>query len=147
MKAAQILAESFKTVYDIEDANKEVFVGLPDFGEITAKSIEVFFKQNQNMNTLKRLELAGVNLISKGKADLIDDRFTGKTFVLTGTLSKYTRDVASNIIKSYGGNISGSVSSKTDFVLAGEDAGSKLEKAQNLGVTTINEEEFDELIK
>jgi DNA ligase (NAD+) len=76
-----------------------------------------------------------------------DNRFEGKTFVLTGALSKYSRDEASDIIEKLGGKTSGSVSKKTSYVLAGEDAGSKLTKAQNLGVTVITEEEFEEMIK
>ena len=77
----------------------------------------------------------------------IDDRFAGKTFVLTGTLSKYSRGEASDIIEKFGGKTSGSVSKKTDYVLAGEDAGSKLDKAQKLGVTVLSEEEFEKMIK
>ena len=76
-----------------------------------------------------------------------DNRFEGKTFVLTGSLEKYTRGEASNIIEKLGGKTSGTVSKKTDYVLAGEEAGSKLTKAQNLGVTIISETEFEEMIK
>ena len=77
----------------------------------------------------------------------VDNRFEGKTFVLTGSLEKYTRGEAANIIEKFGGKTSSTVSKKTDFVLAGEEAGSKLTKAQNLGIMIINEEQFDEMIK
>ena len=78
---------------------------------------------------------------------IIDERFAGKTFVLTGTLEKYSRDEAKKIIESFGGKAAGSVSKKTDYVLAGEEAGSKLTKAQNLGITIITEKDFEEMIK
>ena len=81
------------------------------------------------------------------KEDAVDERFSGKIFVLTGSLEKYTRDQASEIIENFGGKTSGSVSKKTDFVLAGEDAGSKLRKANELGVKVITEQEFEEMIK
>ena len=81
------------------------------------------------------------------EVELVDERFYGKTFVLTGTLDKYTRDEASKIIESYGGKTSSSVSKKTDYVLAGEEAGSKLTKAESLGVKIITEEEFEKMIK
>ena len=80
-------------------------------------------------------------------AEMLDERFAGKTFVLTGTLEKYSRDEAKKIIESYGGKASGSVSKKTDYVLAGEEAGSKLTKAQNLGIPIITEQDFKEMIQ
>ena len=94
---------------------------------------------------IDRLEESGVNLSYSKKA--VDNRFEGKVFVLTGTLSKFTRNEASEIIESLGGKTSSSVSKKTSFVLAGEEAGSKLTKAQSLGVTVISEAEFEEMIK
>ena len=117
-----------------------------DVGEITAKSIYEFFEQEQTKDLLDKLQKAGVNMQDKSET-VIDDRFYGKTFVLTGSLEKYTREEASKIIEQYGGKTSSSVSKKTDYVLAGEDAGSKLVKAQSLGVTVITEEQFEEMVK
>ena len=95
---------------------------------------------------IEKLKQAGVNLESL-EEDIQDDRFAGKTFVLTGSLEKYTRGEATNLIEKFGGKTSSSVSKKTDYVLAGEEAGSKLTKAQNLGVTILTEAEFEELVK
>ena len=117
-----------------------------DVGEITAKSIYEFFREEQSIDLINKLKLAGVNMESLEEENT-DNRFEGKTFVLTGALSKYSRDEASDIIEKLGGKTSGSVSKKTSYVLAGEDAGSKLTKAQNLGVTVITEEEFEKMIK
>ena len=117
-----------------------------DVGEITAKSIYEFFREEQSIDLINKLKLAGVNMESLEEENT-DNRFEGKTFVLTGALSKYSRDEARDIIEKLGGKTSGSVSKKTSYVLAGEDAGSKLTKAQNLGVTVITEEEFEEMIK
>ena len=117
-----------------------------DVGETTAKSIYEFFREEQSIDLINKLKLAGVNMESLEEENT-DNRFEGKTFVLTGALSKYSRDEASDIIEKLGGKTSGSVSKKTSYVLAGEDAGSKLTKAQNLGVTVITEEEFEEMIK
>ena len=117
-----------------------------DVGEITAKSIYEFFRQTQTIDLINKLKLAGVNTKSLDDGNA-DNRFEGKTFVLTGALEKYTRDEASDIIEKFGGKTSGSVSKKTSYVLAGEDAGSKLTKAQSLGVEVITEEQFEEMIK
>lgn len=105
-----------------------------------------FFGQEQTIDLINKLKLAGVNTISLEEENT-DNRFENKTFVLTGTLSKYTRDEAGNIIEKFGGKTSGSVSRKTSYVLAGEDAGSKLTKAQSLGIEVITEEQFEEMIK
>src|SRR5699024_9955344 len=109
-------------------------------------SICSFFEEKQTLDLIKRLKEAEVNMSHLEEVQ-IDDRFAGKTFVLTGTLSKYSRGEASDIIEKFGGKTSGSVSKKTDYVLAGEDAGSKLDKAQKLGVTVLSEEEFEKMIK
>ena len=118
-----------------------------DVGEITAKSIYEFFHQEQTIDLIKRLKNAGDNT-EKQKNDIeLDNRFEGKTFVLTGSLEKYSRQEASDIIEKFGGKTSSSVSKKTSYVLAGEEAGSKLDKAQELGITIISENEFEEMIK
>jgi DNA ligase (NAD+) len=147
LKASQILADTFKSIDNIIDANSKQFEILPEFGQIMANNVELFFKKRTMLETVDRLRLAGVNLVGRGKELLLDDRFIDKIFVLTGTLSKYSREEAGNIIKNHGGNVTGSVSGKTDFVLAGKDAGSKLEKARELGIQIISENEFEELIK
>lgn len=117
-----------------------------DVGEITAKSVYDFFEQEQTKDLLNKLAEAGVNMVDK-KQKIKDKRFDGKTFVLTGSLEKYTRDEASKIIESFGGKTSSSVSKKTSYVLAGEEAGSKLTKAQELGVEIITEDQFETMIK
>ena len=131
---------------NLMEANLVALSYTDDIGEVTADSIRSFFLQDQTHDLIKRLKDAGVNMeiIEDENAD---ERFAGKTFVLTGTLEKYTRDEASEIIEKFGGKTSSSVSKKTSYVLAGEDAGSKLTKAQSLGVAVITETEFEEMIK
>ncbi len=145
-KLAKVLAKKFKSIDNIANATIEDLNGINDIGEITADCIYDFFKQDQTIDLIERLKKANVNtsFIEEGNTD---ERFDGKTFVLTGSLSKYTRQEASNIIERFGGKTSSSVSKKTDYLLAGEDAGSKLTKASQLGITIINEEEFENMIK
>ena len=145
-KSAKNLARKFRTMDNLMNASIEELSVQNDVGEITAKSIYEFFREEQSIDLINKLKLAGVNMESLEEENT-DNRFEGKTFVLTGALSKYSRDEASDIIEKLGGKTSGSVSKKTSYVLAGEDAGSKLTKAQNLGVKVITEEEFEEMIK
>ena len=145
-QSAKNLARKFRTMDNLMNASIEELSVQNDVGEITAKSIYEFFREEQSIDLINKLKLAGVNMESLEEENT-DNRFEGKTFVLTGALSKYSRDEASDIIEKLGGKTSGSVSKKTSYVLAGEDAGSKLTKAQNLGVTVITEEEFEEMIK
>ena len=116
-----------------------------DIGEIIAESIYNFFREKQTIDLIERLKKSGIN--TKHEEEQLDERFYGKTFVLTGSLTNYSRGQASEIIEKYGGKTSSSVSKKTDYVLAGEEAGSKLDKAQKLGVTVISEQEFEDMIK
>ena len=146
-KAAKLLAAKYKTIDKLEAAEVEELTEIADIGEKMAVSVVEFFTEPQNLKFLDRLEQAGVNCVDDSENSIIDRRFEGKVFVLTGTLSKYKRSDASAIIESYGGKTSSSVSKKTDYVLAGEDAGSKLEKAQKLGVAVISEDEFEEMIR
>ena len=118
---------------------------VDDIGEITAKSICEFFSQEQSLDLISKLKSAGVNMKNTNEEES-DGRFIGMTFVLTGTLEKYTRDKASEIIEKFGGKTAGTVSKKTTYVLAGADAGSKLTKAESLGITVITEEQFEEMI-
>ena len=146
VKSAKSLTKKFKTIDDIINASLESLSMIDDVGEIMAQSIYEFFRQPQTINLIEKLRNAGVNMQANVEENT-DNRFLGKTFVLTGSLEKYTRDQASDIIEKFGGKVSGSVSKKTSYVLAGEEAGSKLTKAQNLGVTIISEQEFMNLIK
>lgn len=145
-KNAKTLAAAFKNIDNIIAARYEELAELEDFGSIMAKSVVTFFKQSQNIDFINKLKNAGVNMVENA-VEPEDDRFSGYTFVLTGSLSKYTRNEASEIIESFGGKTSSSVSKKTTYVLAGEEAGSKLDKANALGVTVITEDEFEEMIK
>jgi hypothetical protein len=145
-RAAQLLSENFASIDELAKASVEDIMRINEFGEKIALSIVTFFKQDQTHDTIEKLRRAGVNLESAGKKQIKDDRFHGLTFVLTGTLPTYTRTEATKIIESFGGKTSGSVSKKTSFVLAGEEAGSKLDKARQLGVRIIDEEEFKKMI-
>ena len=145
-KLAKTLAKEFRSMDRLIEADIIRLNGINDVGEITANNIYEFFRQDQTKDLIQRLKDAGVNMeYLQEESD--DERFSGKTFVLTGSLEKYTRDEASDIIERLGGKTSGSVSKKTSYVLAGEEAGSKLTKAQTLGVPIITEQEFEEMIK
>ena len=145
-KLAKVLARKFKTLDNLMSADVEELASKDDIGEVIAQSIHTFFNEEQTIDLINRLKSAGINTQSL-QEESNDTRFEGKTFVLTGALSKYSREQASDIIERLGGKTSSSVSKKTSYVLAGEDAGSKLTKAQSLGVTVISEEEFEEMIK
>ena len=145
-KGAKNLANKYKNIDNIMNANIEDLAETEDIGEITAKSIYESLHQEQTIDLLNKLKLAGVNM-SKIEEDGLDNRFDGKTFVLTGSLEKFSRAEATDIIEKFGGKTSSSVSKKTDYVLAGEEAGSKLSKAQSLGIAIITEKEFEEMIK
>ena len=144
-KAAKVLASHFADLDSLMAAGTEELTAIPDIGGITAGFITEWFSLPQSMHLIGRLRAAGVDFTSHEEKK--DDRFAGQTFVLTGTLSRYTRDEASAIIESYGGKASGSVSKKTSYVLAGENAGSKLTKAESLGIRIITEDEFEEMIR
>lgn len=143
-KAAKVLAAHFADLDSLIAADEDMLTGIPDIGAITASFITEWFANPQSMHLVGRLRDAGVSFASKEERK--DNRFAGMTFVLTGTLQHYTRDEAAAIIESYGGKASSSVSKKTSFVLAGENAGSKLTKAEGLGIRIISEQEFDNMI-
>ena len=145
-KAAKVLAKRYKTMDRLMEVTSSELAMVEDIGPVMADSIREFFLQDQTIDLIKRLKQARVNMEYQ-EEEGSDERFFGKTFVLTGSLEKYTRGEAGNIIEKFGGKTSSSVSKKTDYVLAGEEAGSKLTKAQNLGVKIITEQEFDEMIK
>lgn len=144
-KAAKVLAKKYKTIENLKNATLESLAETEDVGEITARSILEFFKQEQTQDILEKLKQANVNM-EIIQEEGIDNRFEGKTFVITGTLEKYTRTEVSNLIEKHGGKVSSSVSKKTNYVLAGEEAGSKLVKAQELGITILTEVEFEQLV-
>lgn len=144
-KAAKLLSVHFGTLEKIMTASKEEILEIDGFGGIMADSLIKYFSLPQTKTLTERLISYGVN--TKSLSEIKDERFKGMTFVLTGALSTFTRDEASAIIEQFGGKTSSSVSKKTSIVLAGEDAGSKLRKATELGIKVINEEEFTELIK
>lgn len=143
-KAAKVLAAHFADLDELMAASADELTLIPDIGAITANFITEWFAKPQSQHQIKLLREAEVDFTSKEERK--DNRFAGLTFVLTGTLSKYTRDEASAIIESYGGKASGSVSKKTSYVLAGENAGSKLTKAEALGISIISEDDFAAMI-
>ena len=146
VKLAKTLTKYFKTMDKLMNSSYEELRLIEDVGGITAKAIHEFFAQEQTRDLINKLKETGVNMeVIEEKG--VDNRFEGKTFVLTGTLEHYSREQASEIIEKFGGKTSSSVSKKTDYVLAGEEAGSKLRKAQELGVKIISEEEFNVLIR
>ena len=145
IKAAKILARKYENIDNLMKATSEELSTINDIGPVMADSIREFFLQDQTIDLIKKLKQSGVNTKSlEEKND--DNRLEGKTFVLTGGLEKYTRAEVTEMIEKLGGKVSSSVSKKTDYVLAGEDAGSKLAKAQSLGVLIITETEFEEMV-
>ena len=144
-KAGKILAARFKTLEALQNATLEELTSIDDIGEITAQSILDWMSSPQSQHLIERLKEAGVNMTAEEQGS--DQRFSGMTFVLTGTLEKFTRDEASKMIEDRGGKSAGSVSKKTTYVVAGEAAGSKLRKAQELGITVLTEEAFLELMR
>lgn len=144
-KAAKLLAERFGSMQVLMEANMQEIASIEGFGDIMAQSVVDFFSLASSKELIN--EFAGHGLNMKSLRAVKDSRFRGVTFVLTGTLPSYSRNDAAQIIESMGGKVSSSVSKKTSYVLAGEEAGSKLTKAQALGVNIINENEFNELIK
>lgn len=145
-KAASILANHFKTMDSLEEATFDELTDIEEVGPKMADSIIAFFKEKQNREILDKLKKAGVNMVKK-ESENTSNIFDGLTFVLTGTLSNYTRDEAKKLIEERGGKVTGSVSKKTNYVVAGTDPGSKLSKAQQLGVKVIDEKEFENMLK
>lgn len=146
-KAARSLARSFGAMDRFFTVTPEEMTGIDDIGEISAVSVADFFAHPQTTSLIDNLRGAGVVMTCDIKKPDAEMRFTGITFVLTGTLSSMTRDEASAVIERYGGKVSSAVSKKTGYVLAGTESGSKLTKAESLGVTIINEDEFLEMVK
>ena len=146
VKAAKQLAKKYKNIDELQNASYESLLEIDDMGEIMAQSVYEFFSQAQTKDLIEKLKKYDINLKAEDITQ-VDNRFEGMVFVLTGSLENYSRKEAEKIIESYGGKTSSSVSKKTTYVLAGEDGGSKLTKAQTLGITIISEEEFLNMIK
>ena len=144
-KTGKVLAAAFESLDNLMEASEEALMEVPDIGGITAQSIHSWFAQPQSQHLIMRLRQAGVNFLSQKK--VTDNRFAGMTFVLTGALSRFTREEATEQIESFGGKASGSVSKKTTYVVVGENAGSKERKARELGIPVLTEEEFWEMIQ
>ena len=148
VKMAKTLARKYMNIDNLIAASEEELLEIPDVGPVVAKSIVNFFADERNIETINALKEQHVNFNYLGStAKAADSYFSGKTVVLTGTLSKYGRKEATEILENLGAKVTGSVSKATDVVIAGEEAGSKLDKAQALGITVLNEEEFLELLK
>ena len=145
-KVANLLCERYPSIDELINVKYEDILQIPDIGETIALSVVNYFKKEENIKRINLLKEYGVNMKYK-KKDTINGVFAHKIVVLTGNLSSFTRDEASEIIERLGGTTSSSVSKKTDIVLAGEKAGSKLQKALDLGIKIINEDEFKEMIK
>ena len=143
--SAKLLCDKFGDLDNIMNASAEQISEIDGFGGVMAQSVYNAFHEEHMIELIKRLKECGIN--TKYEKIQIDDRFAGKTFVLTGTLPTLKRSEAKALIEKYGGKASGSVSKKTDYVLAGEEAGSKLDKAQQLGIEIITEEQFKDMIK
>ena len=139
-KAAKVLAQRFGSMEALEQATVGDLTNVDDIGEITASFLRDWFESEQSQDLLRRLRDAGVNMTSNERQT--DDRFAGMTFVLTGTLERFSREEAQALIEARGGKASGSVSKKTTYVVAGEAAGSKLKKANELGIPVLSEQEF-----
>ncbi len=144
-KAGKTLAAAFGSLDALMEASIEELSGVPDVGEITAQNIHDWFAATQSRHMVEKLRQAGVNFQSQ--REVTDNRFAGKTFVLTGALSLFTREEATEKIELLGGKAAGSVSKKTSYVVAGENAGSKLRKANELGIPVLTEAEFLEMLQ
>lgn len=144
VKMAKTLARKFENIDNLMKTNFEELSSTNDIGPVAANSIMDFIKNEQTVDLIEKLKISGLNMNSLEKVE--DERFNGKTFVLTGSLETLTRGEAGNIIEKFGGKVSSSVSKNTTYVLAGEEAGSKLIKAQNLGINILTEEEFKNMV-
>jgi DNA ligase (NAD+) len=144
--AAKAIMKQFKTMENLKNAQMEELTAVSDIGEISAGCIFRFFREEKNIQVLEQLKAAGVNMEAE-ETKTIESVLSGKTVVITGTLPTLGRKEAAELVERYGGKVSGSVSKKTDYVLAGEAAGSKLTKAQELGITVLSEEELRGLLE
>jgi DNA ligase (NAD+) len=145
-RTAQLLAEHFSSLEEFAAAREDQLTAVGEVGPKVAAAIAEFFSEVANRQLIKKLAKAGINPTA-AKRTVKSDKFAGKTFVFTGTLANRTREAASELVQQHGGKISGSVSKKTDYVVAGADAGSKLEKARSLAVAVLSESDFEKLLR
>jgi DNA ligase (NAD+) len=144
---AKILAKHFRSIDRLADASVQELDDIHEIGLSVAESVHEWFRDERNIDLVERLKTAGVKTETDAASTaMLDERFQGKTFVLTGKLENYTRDEAARLIEDRGGRVSSSVSKNTDYVVAGSDAGSKLTKAESLGVAVLSEEEFSTMV-
>ncbi len=146
-KTGKVLAQNFPDIYQLAEASIDDLVDIKDIGETTAKSVYNYFQKEENLKMIEELDALGVNLKYLDERTTQETVFTGKTVVLTGTLENYSRKEAKEIIENFGGNVSSAVSKNTDYLLAGESAGSKFDKAKDLGVKILSEADFVDMIK
>ena len=144
--AAGVLSKHFGTLDELMDASVDKLKELSEIGEITANGVVDFFSNNHTKNVINKLKDADVNISAIRKEAKTASNITGKSFVVTGTLNGYTRKEIEDLIKNLGGRVSSAVSGKTDFLIAGESPGSKLETAKEMGTTILDKEEFENLI-
>jgi len=146
INASEILAERFNSLTELADADVETLAGINEIGPIMAKSINDFFNNNENLQVIEKMKKAGVKTEKPEKIQEKSSKLAGLTFVITGTLSKYTRESITSLIKREGGKVTGSVSGSTDYLVCGEEPGSKLDRAKELKVKIIGEKEFEDLL-
>jgi DNA ligase (NAD+) len=146
-KTAKVLARRFETMDNLMNTNIEVLTNIQDIGEIIAQSIVDFFSKEDNIKLISDLKSLGLNMVYLGDKIEEKEEFANKTFVITGTLTNYTRDEMKSIIENFGGRVSESVSKKTDVVIVGDNPGSKYDKAQSLGITIWNDDQVNEIMK
>ena len=146
-KTAKILAQQFKNIDHLMQQDFESLRSIKDIGDVIAKSIVTYFKQDKNLEIIQGLKDHGINMKYLGTEINEETEFTGKTFVLTGSLEHTTREEAKTLIESLGGNVTGSVSKKTDVVVVGANPGSKYTKAQSLNIPIWQEQEFIEKVQ
>lgn len=144
-KVAKILVKHYKSIEAIAQATEEDLSQIPDIGPMIAQSVVNYFNDQPNVDLIKQLQDLGLNFAYEPE-DMIEHEFNNKTFVITGKLQSYSREQAAQIIERHGGKVSSSVSAKTDYLLAGEDAGSKLKKAQSLNINILDETTFKEML-
>jgi DNA ligase (NAD+) len=150
-RTARILADNFDSIDELMEASEVRLAQIPDIGPVVAAAIAEWFREPKNSELIERLKRAGVNTERKTKtkkvtAVAIERKFEGKQFVLTGKLSRFTRDEAKQMIEDRGGRVTGSVTKKTDYVVVGEDPGSKLDRAKELGISVLDEKGLVEML-
>ena len=146
-KMAKVLSKKYLSIDALSCAKEEELINIPDVGSVIATSLVNYFSDANNLELINKLKSYGVNTNYLGTQEVLDDFFDGKTFVLTGTLNLITRNEASEKIESLGGKVTSSVTKKTNYVVVGDNPGSKYDKAIALGIKILNEDEFMDLIK